>query len=51
MKKKTKKLPWTSDLQEIEKRMLAAGLMQGATIWPKDLMKIKRASKVSANPK
>lgn len=47
-KKKTKKLPWTKDVQEIERRMIEAGLMAAPTIWPKDLMK-KR--KVSANPK
>lgn len=46
-----KKLMWTSDLQEIEKRMIAAGFMQNSIIWPKDLMKLKCASRLSANRK
>lgn len=36
-KKNQKKLPWTSDLREIEKRMIDNGLInkQGGLIWDK----------------
>lgn len=33
-KKKAKKLPWTKDPQEIERRLVAAGLMKHPLIWP-----------------
>jgi hypothetical protein len=41
---KKKKLPWTSDPREIEKRMIECGFLKGGLIWDKSDLKVKKKS-------